>query len=35
MHKFADDVTLVTKLENYNLIPDEIKNIENWALANN
>ena len=34
-NKFADDVTLVTKLENYNMIPDEIKNIENWALANN
>ena len=35
MHKFADDVTLVTKLENYNLIPEELENIENWALANN
>ena len=35
MHKFADDVDLVTGLENYNEIQDEIDHIESWAANNN
>ena len=35
MHKFADDVDLVTALENYNEIQDEIDHIESWAADNN
>ena len=35
MFKFADDIDLITILEQYEKIKDEVDNIEVWAKANN
>ena len=35
MVKFADDVDLITALDNYDLISDELEHISQWAMMNN
>ena len=35
MDKFADDVDLITTLDNYDKIQDEIEHVDQWAKNNN
>ena len=35
MDKFADDVDLITTLDNYDKIQDEIDHVDQWAKSNN
>jgi hypothetical protein len=35
MDKFADDVDLITTLDNYDTIEDEIEHVDQWAKSNN
>ena len=35
MDKFADDVDLITTLDNYDKIQEEIEHVDQWAKNNN